>query len=161
RAARDLLQADVERAVSARQILTLAGIAGGLFFVLVILLLRMQGQFVSLLQRAFVPFDKVAIATRTEITLRQPQHGDVTVPGRENVPFRVEVRGRVPGVNQPDSARLHYRYRQSDPYIVRLLEQDVDGEWIRTLVADEVQNGFWYKITAGDAETAEYQVKVQ
>jgi hypothetical protein len=37
----------------------------------------------------------------------------------------------------------------------------VDGTWTWTMPADQVLNGgFWYKVTAGDAETAEFQVKV-
>ena len=36
-----------------------------------------------------------------------------------------------------------------------------DGTWTATLLAYQVQNGFWYKLAAGDTETPEYQVKVQ
>src|SRR5207248_8633090 len=69
--------------------------------------------------------------------------------------------GRVPRVNQPDALKLHYRYRQSDPYTVRPLDEDADGQWFKTLVADEVQGGFFYKVTGGGVETPEFEVKVR
>src|SRR5205823_5721825 len=105
------------------------------------------------------PFEKKPIATRTEITLLNPLGGDATVQVRQDLTFRVRLEGRVPKVNQPDAPKLHLRYHPSDPYLVRPLEPDADGDWSRLVPADEIQGGFWYKITAGDAETPVYQVK--
>src|SRR5262249_38118188 len=124
-------------------------------------LLMAPSKLASLLQRAFAPFEKIEIATSTTITLLSPKGGDVTVPVKQDVQIRVEVTGRVPRVNQPDALKLHFRYRQSDPYRARPREQDADGQWFKTITADELLGGFYYKVTGGDAATPEHQVKVR
>src|SRR5205085_1604624 len=43
----------------------------------------------------------------------------------------------------------------------RPLSQDADGVWGTTLKADEVNDGLWYKVTGGDAETPVYRVTVR
>ena len=161
RAARDLKQADLERAISTRRTTWLGTAALALFIVLLVWLVAGGGQAFSLLQRAFAPFQEVAIASRTELTLLQPEGGDITVPLGRPVTFRVHVTGRVPHVNEPDALRLHYRYNPTDPYIEQNLEQDADGEWASTLAPDQVQSGLWYMIRGGDAQTPEYQVRVR
>jgi len=161
KAAKDLGAADLEQAVNGRRALWLAGSVGGLVLVLLVWCLMGPSQFASLLRRAFIPFEKGAIAHHTRIELLQPHGGNLTVGVREPVRIRVKVTGHVPRVNQPDALNLHFRYRQSDPYIVRPLEEDAEGEWLKTLVPDDVQTGFWYKVTGGDAATPEYQVKVR
>jgi hypothetical protein len=160
RAAKDLTEADVERVVSTRRLAWVAGITASLFLAALIWCLS-DSQFLPLLQRAFVPFDARAIPTHTTIELLKPKDGDVTVPLRSDVQFRVHLSGRVPGPNQPDSLKLLYRYQTTDPYLIRPFDEDVEGEWTTTILADQVRNGFWYKITAGDAETTEHQVKVK
>jgi len=161
RAARDLKQADLDRAISTRRTTWLGGSVLGLLAVVLVLCLLGGGQFLSLLERAFTPFQEVAIASRTTLEILDPQGGDVTVPVGRPVTFRVHVAGRVPAVNQRDALRLQYRYNPTDPYVTQGMEQDVDGEWTATLLADQVQGGLWYKISGGDAETPEYQVRVR
>jgi collagen type III alpha len=161
RAARDLKQADLDRAISTRRTTWLGTAALALFVILLVWLVAGGGQAFSLLQRAFAPFEEVAIASRTDLTLLQPEGGDVTVPLGRPVTFRVHVTGRVPRVNEPDALRLHYRYNPTDPYVEQNLEQDADGEWATALVADQVQSGLWYMIRGGDAQTPEYQVRVR
>jgi hypothetical protein len=161
KAAKDLTGADLEGALGSRRPAWLGGIAGALALALLVWFLMGPGQLASLLQRAFLPFEKVAIARRTEIVLVAPAGGDVTVPVKQDVQIRVEVRGRVPRVNQPDALKLHYRYRRSDPYIVRPLEEDADGQWFKTVTADDLLEGFYYKVTGGDAATPEYEIKVR
>jgi collagen type III alpha len=161
KAAADLNEADLEHAVSASRLWWLAAVAGALALALFIWLMTGPGQLTSLLRRAFFPFGKAAIATRTDITVVAPRGGDVVLPKRQDVQIRVQVSGRVPRVNDPDALRVHYRYRQEDPFIVRPLDRDDDGQWFRTVVADEVNDGFWYKVSGGDTETPVYQVKVR
>jgi hypothetical protein len=160
RAARDLKQADLDRAISARRTVWLSGAVLALALVALVLYVLGGGQFVSLLERAFAPFKEVAIATRTTLTILQPEGGDAIVPVGRPVRFRVRVEGRVPRVNQPDSLKLHYRYNPADPCVEQGLDLDVDNEWTTTVLADQVQNGFWYKISGGDTSTPEYQVRV-
>ncbi len=161
KAARDMGAADLEGAVSARRPVWLGALTGALGLTLLVWYLMAPGQVESLLQRALYPFKKAEIASRTEITILTPPGGNATVPLRQDVTIRVQATGRVPRVNQPDSLRLHYRYRKTDPYIVRPLDEDGDGQWVKTLVADEVQDGFFYKISGGDVETPEFAVTVR
>ncbi len=161
KAAKDLTRADFENAVSAKHALWLTGVLAGLALALFVWFLMGPAQFASLLQRAFDPFKEIFIATSTQLHVVAPVGGNAIVPVRQDVQIRVEVSRRVPRVNAPDALRLHYRYRQADPYIVRPLDEDADGQWVKTLVADEVRTGFWYKVTGGDAETPEYQVQVR
>jgi collagen type III alpha len=160
RAARDLGRADVESAISGRRNLYLAALVAGLLVGLVALFLSGPGRFGSLLARAFVPFSERAIPTRTDIVLLEPADGNRNVAVNQKVFFRVQVTGRVPPVNRPDSVRLLYRYNRTDPYARQPLERDANDEWTTTFLPDQVQNGFWYRIAAGDAQTPEYQVRV-
>jgi hypothetical protein len=56
KAAKDLAQADLEEAISARRASWMGGGAGGLFLGLLILYVMSPQQFVSLMNRAFAPF---------------------------------------------------------------------------------------------------------
>jgi hypothetical protein len=161
RAARDLTRADVEEAIASRRNLWLVVAVTGLLAGLLILFMTAPNRFGSLLARAFAPFRETALPTRTEIFLIDPETGDLTVPAGRKVAFRVEVRGRVPRVNDPGAPRLLFRYNPADPYAQQSLTPDPDGAWATTLLPDQVQNGLWYKVTAGDAETPEYQVRVR
>jgi hypothetical protein len=162
RAAKDLAQADPEKAIVSRRTVLLGGVASGLACMTVVALLWWgPGAFFSLLQRNFAPFSEIAIATSTNLELLLPEGGNLSVNLNQKVDFRVGVTGRVPRPNQTDSVKLHYRYNPNDPYVELLLEQDPDGDWATALLGDQVHNGFWYKITAGDAATPEYQVRVR
>jgi hypothetical protein len=162
RAAKDVAQADPEKAIANRRTVLLGGITSALACAVLVAFLGWgPGTFLSLLQRTFAPFAEIAIATRTNLELLQPEGGDRTVLVNQRVDFRARVTGRVPRPNQPDSVKLHYRYGPTDPYLEQQLEQDSEGDWGTALLGDQVHNGFWYKITAGDAATPEYQVKVR
>jgi hypothetical protein len=162
RAAKDIAQADPEKAIANRRTAVLGSIAGGLACGVAIAFLWWgPGTFVSLLQRSFAPFSEIAIAARTNLELLQPDGGDLLVLVNQKVEFRARVTGRVPRPNQPDSVKLHYRYNPTDPFVEQPLDQDPEGDWVTSLLGDQVHNGFWYKITAGDAATPEYQVKVR
>lgn len=160
-AANDLRHTNAEQAVSAKQTWWLMAALALLFLGLLILFVAGPAQFGSLLSRAFSPFRDIALATRTTITLLQPAGGDVTVGINQGVEFRARIEGRFPSINQPGAPGLHLRYHQQDPFASLALVEDVDGNWATSLHPDQVQNGFWYKITAGDAETPEYQVRVR
>lgn len=161
KAARDLKKADPEQATNPGPVWLLTCVAAALVLALLVLWVTGPNQFLSLLSRAFFPLRDTSIATRTELTLLEPREGDLTVPLGQPVRFRVQLAGRVPRVNEPDAAALHFRYARTDEYMRLPLDEDVDRTWALTLVADRVRTGFWYKITAGDAETPEYEVRTQ
>jgi hypothetical protein len=163
-AARDLKEADAEKAVNFRAILWLGGVAGVLLLIQLGWLAAAPAQVLSLLQRALLPFDLVRIAARTELTLEKPEGGDVSWPANQPVLIRVKAQGYVPALNQPDSLKLHFRYNSSEPFETRNLEKDVNGTWKTVVLADQVRNGFYYKITGGDArlpEDREYRLEVR
>jgi hypothetical protein len=161
RAAKDLSRADLERAISGRRAGWLGSLVaiGGVF--LFLLLLKVGGtQFFSIFRRALAPFEDIGIATRTQLTLTKPEGGDVTVPVNRAVNFGVHVQGRVPDPGKPDSLRLLFRYQQANPYEELPLEKESGRDWSTIMPSLQVQNGFWYKIVGGDAETPEHRVTV-
>ena len=115
-AARDLAEADLEQAISARRAGWLGGVAGGLLLAMLILYVLGPQQFLSLINRAFAPFVEASIATRTQITIQQPEAGNATIPVGRAVAFAVWVDGKVPDPNDPDALKLLYRYNDTDAY---------------------------------------------
>jgi collagen type III alpha len=162
RAAKDLARVDLETAVSARR----TGIAGGVAAVaaglLVALLLSMGGgPFFDGLARAFAPFRHPGPArTRTSLTLLRPEAGNATVMVGRGLSVAVEVSGKLPDPKGPDAVRLQYRYGEDDPWLERQMTPESGSEFSATVSATEVRSGFWYKVSGGDAETAEYRVTV-
>jgi hypothetical protein len=162
RAAKDLADADLEEAINGRRTAWLGGLAGVLLLALFAQFVAGGRQFLSLFGRAFAPFVEASIKTRTQLTLLQPERGDLTVPVGRAVSFAVRVNGRTPAPDQPDAIKLLYRYHASDPYEEQRLERgDGPGEWVTLVPAFQVHNGFWYKVSGGDAETPEYRVGVR
>ncbi|HXG10623.1 MAG TPA: hypothetical protein VNK04_12750 [Gemmataceae bacterium] len=163
RAARDLAQADLDRAVSGRRAGWMGGLTAALFITAFVVMVTVgPGPFFSFLERTFLPFSSSGgIRTRTQITLLYPEGGNTTVPVGRSVLFRVYVEGRVPHPKRSDALRLLYRYRLSDSYEAMPLEQETDREWGVSFPSNQVHSGFWYKIAGGDAETPEYRVEVR
>jgi hypothetical protein len=162
RAAKDLSHIDLDRAISGRRAAWTGGLAA-LFAVAFIVSFFMLGPapFVSLLKRTFNPFEAVGVSTRTRLTLLKPEGGSAAITVGRGINFVVDVGGKVPDPKAADAVKLHYRYEDGDPWLERRLIQEASGEWTTSLSAIEVKNGFWYKITGGDAATEEHQVSVR
>ncbi len=162
RAAKDLSHVDLDRAISSRRAAWMGGLAG-LFAVAFIASFFLLGPkpFLSLLQRTFNPFGSGGVSTRTQLRLLKPEGGNAAVTVGRGVNFLVEVNGKVPHPKGADAVKLLYRYEEGDPWLERLLIQEPSRDWATSLSAIEVKNGFWYKITGGDAETEEYRVGVR
>jgi hypothetical protein len=162
RAAKDLAHIDLDRAISGRRAAWIGGIAA-LFAAAFIISFFLVGPapFVSLLKRTFNPFEAVGVSTRTRLTLLKPEGGNATITVGRGVNFVVDVGGKVPNPKSADAVKLLYRYEEGDPWLERRLVQESSGDWTTSLSAIEVKNGFWYKITGGDAVTEEYQVSVR
>src|SRR5579884_2748601 len=162
RAAKDLAHIDLDRAISGRRAAWMGGIAA-LFAVAFIISFFLVGPapFVSLLKRTFNPFEAAGVSTRTRLTLLKPEGGNATITVGRGVNFVVDVGGKVPNPKGADAVKLLYRYEEGDPWLERRLVQESSGDWTTSLSAIEVKNGFWYKITGGDAATEEYQVSVR
>lgn len=162
RAAKDLSHVDLDRAISGRRAAWMGGVAG-LFAVAFIASFFLLGPkpFLSLLQRTFNPFGAAGVSTRTQLTLLKPEGGNATLTVGRGVNFVVEVNGKVPNLKAPDAVKLLYRYEEGDPWLERVLFQEPNRDWTTSMSAIEVKNGFWYKITGGDAETEEFRVAVR
>lgn len=160
KAAKDLKRSDADQAVSGNWQWLLTGAAVAIVFGLLIMLFMGPAQFMSLMARAFAPFREITIATRTSINLIEPEGGDANVPLNQRVDIRVQITGSVAGVNKPGAPQLHFRYDEKDEPVLMPLQQDLDGIWAKTIQPDQVQNGFLYRITAGDATSKEHRVTV-
>jgi hypothetical protein len=162
RAAKDLSQVDLDSVISGRRAAWAGGLAGlcALAFIVAFFMLG-PSPFYSLLQRAFNPFGQRDVATRTQLTILKPAGGDAVVTVGRGVHFVVEVTGKVPDLKAPDAVKLQYRYEEGDPWLERLLLPETGHEWTASLSALEVKNGFWYRITGGDAMTDEHRVSVR
>lgn len=160
KAARDLKEADPDQVVDPKHNWKLGAIAALFFAVLVVIFARGPSQFGSLLARAFLPLRDIRLANRATITLIRPA-GDAAVMQNQRVEFLAQIEGRFPKVNHPQAPTLWYRHGPGDPFASMALEEDGNGQWGAVLAADLVRTGFWYKISAGDAETPLYQVSVR
>src|SRR5207253_1622498 len=148
--------------ISGRRAAWLGGATALLAFFLFGLMIYLGvNQFFSLLGRTFVPFVERTIPTRTQLTLLRPEGGDLTVPTDYSVQFAVQVDGRVPEPGRPDAVRLLFRYQNDGAWEELPFEKESGREWVATLPAYQVQNGFFYKVAGGDDETAEYRVRVR
>jgi hypothetical protein len=164
RAARDLGRADLEKAVNARRTYLAAAVAAVCALAFLIAFFAFgPGLFLGYVGRAFAPFGasgKAALPTATRLTVVKPADGNAVVPDDRPFEMLVRVDGRAPNPKAADALKMLFRYQPTAAYQQRLLEADDGGRWGVTLAANDVQDGFWYKITGGDAETPEYRVRL-
>ena len=164
RAAQVARAADVNRAVDHRNLLYLGLVFGILAVILAALFFSWRvTQFSSLLRRAFLPFTPQQIATRTQITLLDPEGGDTTITQGQTFSVKVHLGGRIPSAEAEDRPRLLLRHSlQQEEYEEIPLQSGKTARHWQGKVPDYLaQVGFWYKIAAGDAETPEYRVTVR
>ncbi|MFO0801028.1 MAG: hypothetical protein U0804_26475 [Gemmataceae bacterium] len=164
RAAKTVDDADVNRAVDHRSLLYAGGGVIALFLTLVVLFFVFRPtQFQSLLGRAFAPFSSAVIATRTNVLLVEPQGGDVTVTSGQSLTIKAEVTGRQPKLDAADKVRLLIRYNPADPAYDELPMEpgETSREWLVQVRPEQLRTGAWYKVAAGDGETAEHRVTVR
>ncbi|MBI3824308.1 MAG: hypothetical protein HY289_16700 [Planctomycetes bacterium] len=161
RAAEQLQESDVEQTLPRRKNWVLAGTLVvptlGLF---ILLLLGPANLFASML-RAFVPFYTPAAVARTQITIVQPEGGDAEVLPGQAITIVARIEGRVPTGNRPDAPTLWYRYQATEDFVAQPLQSDGAGLWTVQMQAAQVRTGFTYKLSAGDVETPEHQVRVR
>src|SRR5262249_31687169 len=96
RAARDLNQADLDRAFSVRRNWRLAGALGVLLLPILFLLVTRPVQALSVLGRTFLPLEDVEVPRATRLVLVAPKTGNCFVAERQPVPFLVRVEGHNP-----------------------------------------------------------------
>jgi hypothetical protein len=162
RAAKYAAAANIDQAVSGRKVAVvgaLAAVAGALLLGLLIACgLRP-------LLEIFVPIRPGATGTamqHNQVTVRQPVNGNTTVAAGTSVSFAVRVDGDLPSHDPEQAPRLHVTYPQSNDHLARPLTRprSPGGDWTAIVSANEVREGFRYRVTAGDAESPEYTVGV-
>lgn len=158
KAAKDLKKSDADQAVNPRSNWLLFSLFAGLVLGLLILLALRPNQFSSLMQRAYAPFQDIAVGTRVRIEMINPANGSLTLPPDRELEIRARitnVRVRTDGEGHPS---LMFRYHPDDnPVPIRLNEQ-ADSTWSINLKPDKIKTGFHYKVVAGDAQTEEFQI---
>ena len=164
RAARDLGGADLEKAVNPRRTYIAATIAGVCALAFLIAFFAFgPGRFLGYVGRAFAPFGasgKAAPPAATRLTVVKPAEGNAVVPDDRPFEMVVQVDGQAPNPKAADALKMLFHYQPDAAYQQRPLEADDGGRWGATLAPNDIQEGFWYKITGGDAETPEYRVRL-
>lgn len=169
-AAAGMADADVDTATSSKPVIWLGSAAGILVLVLAVLFLVFSGpQFLSLVQRAVVPFKPAEIASATTIQIDEPKDAagnvtpDVTVTDGQPLTIAVTLSGRLPNPDGPDKTRLLVRYSQDSTDVIELPMTPAgrSDEFRIDLGRGTILNGFWYRVAAADARTPEYQVTVR
>ena len=54
-----------------------------------------------------------------------------------------------------------YRYQENEPYLSPRLMRQEGSDFTVSLAAEDVRDGFFYKVVSGDVETPEYRIKVR
>ncbi|MCY2938248.1 MAG: hypothetical protein NTV55_07810, partial [Planctomycetota bacterium] len=100
--------------------------------------------------------------TNTQIQMVQPEGGNKLVKKGQAVFFSARISGRIPKPEDADEPKLLLSRGQEDaPNPIKMAQANAgDGLWTCTLPSTQVQNGFWYQISAGDAQTSRYRVDV-
>ena len=163
-AAKAVGEADVNRAVDHRGLIVAGGVL--LFFLLTLAVLFFvfrPSQFTSLVNRALFPFSSDPIAKRSQLMILKPEPADPTITTGQTITVAVHVGGKVPAKNAPDRVRVLLRHNLADPNFeeIAMEEGETSRDWQVKVPEYLVQNGFWYKVAAGDAETSEYRVTVR
>ena len=160
RAEEQMQEADADQTVRQRKNWLLLGILGMPTIGLLVLLAFGPPALLSSLLRGFYPFYTPALVTRTQITLVQPDAGGAEVLPTQSIAFVAKIDGSFPTGIRADAPTLHYRYQPNEDFRTLPLQQ-TDTTWTAQLQPTEIRTGFTYKVSAGDAETPEHQVRVR
>ncbi len=164
RAAKAADDADVNRAVDHRSLMYVGAIAAALLLTLVVLFFVFRPtQFASLVKRTFNPFASGVIESRTQLTIVKPDPAETTITTGQSVSVAVHIGGKVPSSDGPERVRLLVRHNPNDPNYdeVPMVPGETSRDFELRVPDYLVQNGFWYKVVGGDAETPEYRVTVR
>jgi hypothetical protein len=149
RAAKDISQANLEEAINGQRTLWLGVTTLILFLMTVAFMFFGPG-----LSRVFQPLGS---DPTYEIRIVKPEGGNGTIAEGRAVSIEAVVHGR-----QTEPLRFLYRRHQSDSYEERLMERgETAHDWVITIPAFEVHNGFWYKVVGAEGATDEYHIEVR
>ncbi len=163
RAAQEVGGADTRRLSESKSVVWLLVGAGLLVAALAVCFLVFRpGPFWSLLKRAVHPYTTATIATKTELELLAPESGNASVLSGDTLTVRAHVGGRLPDAGEPDEPRLLVRYSpEAEPEVYALEAGASPRDLARALPPRVLQNGLFYRVSAGDATTPEYRIDVR
>jgi hypothetical protein len=149
RAAKDIGQANLEEAIRGGRTLSLGAVTLILFLITVAFMFFGPG-----FGRVFQPIGSNPV---TEIRIIKPEGGNGRIAEGRAATIEAVVHGR-----QTEALRFLYRHHQTDPYEERPMERgESSRDWVITVPAFEVHNGFWYKLIGTEAATDEYHIEVR
>lgn len=163
-ASSEVTDADIVKAGESRTLVGLGIAAAGLAVLLAVFFLAFSpAQFFSLVKRAFQPFANQSIVSKTRITIVHPADPNPTITAGTPVLLHVSLDGRLPAPDTDERTRLILRHNPDDPIgeTVPFEPGATNREFVLKVPEYLVQNGFWYRIAAGDGETDEYRVTVR
>jgi collagen type III alpha len=164
KAADGLGHANLESATHSSRLMWFTIVAGVLLASLAALFILFKWpQFSSLVSRAINPFTNTEIASRTRIDLLEPIAGHATITDGEQLNISISIGGSVPDPNGPEKPRILVR-RNPDATTYEdfpLIRGESSREFALMLPRSIIQNGFWYKVAAGDSTTDEFRVDVR
>jgi len=76
-----------------------------------------------------------------------------------NIVARVD--GKIPDPRSPNAVRLLYRYQENEPYLAPRLMRQEGKDFTVSIAAEDVHDGFFYKVVSGAVETPEYRISVR
>ncbi len=158
RAAAGLKQTDLEQLDQPRPLWIWGGVLSVLVVGLAALAVWRGAQFGSLMSRAIVPWRQTALASRVQIHLQKP--GNVEIPRLQDVEVVAAIDGPVPVAGE-GAPTLRFRNRAEGSFLDKPLFQDAGGLWTTKLTPTQIQSGLTYFVTAADAVTPEYEIRVR
>jgi hypothetical protein len=159
RAAHEITHVPMEEAIDRSRLMRASYVLLGLVVAVCLYTLASPKKMSTTLWRALVPMSSVSVATRTEIHDVKP--GDTEVLARDQLDVSVELGGQI-----PEEATLYFstadRRFVNEP--LRMRRQDDKLPRFQTRLTGEGGKGLFsdltYFITAGDARSRNYEVRV-
>ncbi|MFM8931657.1 MAG: hypothetical protein ACKOS8_07260 [Gemmataceae bacterium] len=132
---------------------------------LVLLIATARGNSLNRLAEALMPFDGGGLFRRTQISLLEPKAGNGSIRLGQDCLVRVMLQGELPAEGSDQAPALHFWHQEgAEPQTILFLpDKDPDSRsvWSAVVHRDQVLQGFWYRVTAGDARTAPYRIDVR
>ncbi|SFH67471.1 hypothetical protein [Planctomicrobium piriforme] len=159
RTAQQISQTNVEEAIDRRLLMRASYILLGLVVAICLYTLISPKRMSTTLWRALMPLSSVAAATRTEI--RDVKPGDTEVLARDQIDVSVELGGHIPEEVTLLFSTVDRRF-VNEPLKMRRTEEQLPS--FQTRLTGDAGKGLLsdvsYHITAGDATSKTYQIRV-
>jgi hypothetical protein len=166
RALKDVHDVDIAESVQALPQSRMPGTMFSLAAIALVLLLVLMGpgSFARALTRGLTPWIDHPVVCLTHIEIIDPAGGNGSIRVGHDMAIRVELTGKVPEAGAADAALLHMWNSPEQIPVTIPMAADASrgaGIWLATVPRDLIHTGFSYRITAGDARTADHEVTIR